>query len=114
MPTSSGFHVGNHALSRRQARKMSRRFADVGVGIPAARLREIASGAPSASAELMDVNFALAATEMKRRERVSKLKRHRRRVVYWLIVGGMVLVALNLLLCMTFGFIILALHESPW
>lgn len=93
---------------------MSRQFAGVGVGIPAARLREIAAGAPHSSDELVDVNFALAAVEMKRQERIATVKRNQRRVVYWLIVGGMVLAALNLLLCLTFGFIILAMHESPW
>lgn len=93
---------------------MSRRFADVGVGIPAARLQEIAAGAPHSSDELVDVNFALAATEMKRQERRAKFKRNQRRALYWFIVGGMVLAALNLLLCMTYGFIVLALHESPW
>lgn len=108
------FHLQDQALSRRQARQMSRRFADVGVGIPATRLREIAAGSPVGSEELVDVNFALAATEMKRQERVAKFKRSRRRAVYWVIVAGMILAALNLLLCMTFLFIILALHESPW
>jgi len=93
---------------------MSRRFAEVGVGIPAARLREIAAGAPSASEELIDVTFALAATEMKRQERVAKFKRRRRRAMHWLIAAGMVLAALNLLLCMTYGFVTLVLHESPW
>jgi hypothetical protein len=101
-------------LSRRQARRMSRQFADVGVGIPAARLREIAAGAPYASEEMMNVNFALTASEMKRQERRARFRRNQRRLVYWLIVAGMVLAALNLLLCMTFGFIALALHESPW
>ncbi|MGH3971557.1 MAG: hypothetical protein ACRDTV_26550, partial [Mycobacterium sp.] len=99
---------------RRRARKMSRRFAGVGVGIPAARLREIAAGAPFASDEQVSVSFALAATELKREERIAKLQRRRRRAIYWLIVAGMVLAALNLLLCMTYVFIVLALHESPW
>lgn len=93
---------------------MSRRFADVGVGIPAARLREIAAGAPSASDELVNINFALAATEIKREERIAKFKRRRRRAIYWLLVAGMVLAALNLLFCMTYVFVILALHDSPW
>ncbi|MGH3961197.1 hypothetical protein [Mycobacterium sp.] len=93
---------------------MSRQFAGVGVGIPAARLREIAAGAPCASDEFVNVNFAIVATETKREERIAKFKRSRRRAVYWLIVSGMVLAALNLLLCMTYVFIILALHDSPW
>jgi hypothetical protein len=107
-------HIPDQVLSRRRARQMSRRFAGVGVGIPAARLREIAAGAPSASEELMDFNFALAATELKRQERMAKFKRSRRRAIHWLIVAGMVLAALNLLLCMTYGFVTLVLHESPW
>ncbi|MBV9319606.1 MAG: hypothetical protein JO106_06795 [Mycobacterium sp.] len=91
---------------------MSRRFAEVGVGIPAARLQQIAAGAPFASDELVDVNFALCATEIKRQERRAKLKRSQRRATQWLIVAGLVLAALNLLLCMAYVFISLALHES--
>ncbi len=91
---------------------MSRRFAGVGVGIPATRLRQIAAGAPFASEELVDVKFALWAAELKRQERHAQLKRAQRRVVHWLIVGGLVLAALNLLLCMAYVFVSLALHES--
>ena len=91
---------------------MSRRFADVGVGIPAARLQQLAAGAPFASDELVDVNFALCATEIKRQERRAKWKRSQRRATQWLIVAGLVLAALNLLLCMAYVFISLALHES--
>lgn len=109
-----GIDVDDQVLSRRRARRMSRRFADVGVGIPAARLRAIAAGAPPASDELVAVNFAFAATETMRQERIAKFKRRRRRFIYWLIVAGMVLAALNLLLCMTYVFVILALHEPPW
>lgn len=105
--------VRDQVLSRRRARRMSRRFAGVGVGIPAARLQQIAAGAPFAFDELVDVNFALCATEIKRQERRAKLKRGRHRATHWLIVAGLVLAALNLLLCMAYLFIILALHESP-
>ena len=92
---------------------MSRRFAGVGVGIPAARLQQIAEGASFASDELVDFEFALCATELKREERRAKLKRSQRRAAHWLIVAGLVLAALNLLLCMAYLFISLALHESP-
>ncbi|HYB39350.1 MAG TPA: hypothetical protein VEF72_28925 [Mycobacterium sp.] len=93
---------------------MSRRFAGVGVGIPAARLQKIAAGAPAESNELVDVNFALAATEIKREERRAKLKRSQRRGIRWLMVAGLVLVALNLLLCMAYAFVSMALHEWPF
>lgn len=93
---------------------MSRRFAGVGVGIPAARLQEIAAGAPVASDELVEVNFALAATEIKREERRAKLKRSQRRGIRLLMVVGLVLVALNVLLCMAYLFVSLALHEWPF
>lgn len=106
--------VRDQALSRRRARQMSRRFAGVGVGISAARLQKIAAGAPVESNELVDVNFALAATEIKREERRAKLKRSQRRGIRWLMVAGLVLVALNLLLCMAYAFVSMALHEWPF
>jgi hypothetical protein len=93
---------------------MSRRFAGVGVKIPAARLRQITAGAPCASDEFVDVNFALAATAMKREQRLARVKRSQRRVTRWLLVAGLVLAALNVLVCMGLAFISLALHESPW
>lgn len=91
---------------------MSRRFAGVGVGIPAMRLQQIAAGAPFSSHELVDVNFALCVTEIQRDERRAKWKRGRRRATQWLIVAGLILAALNLLLCMAYVFVSLALHES--
>jgi hypothetical protein len=93
---------------------MSQRFAGVGVGIPAARLQAISAGAPAASDELVSVDFALAAIEIKREERLAKLKRRQRRGIRWLIVAGLVLVALNLLLCMAYLFVGLTLHDWPF
>ncbi|ORV18507.1 hypothetical protein AWB95_03225 [Mycobacterium celatum] len=114
MPASSNLWDGGHAsLSRRRARRMSRRFAGVGVGIPASRLQEIAAGAPFLSDELVDVNFALTATEIMRQQRHAKLRRRRRDVIHWLIVAGLVLASLNLLMCMAYVFITLVMHESP-
>src|ERR1700738_2282199 len=86
-------------LGRRQASRMSRHFAGVGIGIPAARLREIAAGAPVDSDEWVDVIFGLTASERKREERLAMIARSRRRATYWLIVAAMVLVALSALLC---------------
>src|SRR5574337_766957 len=103
----------DRVLGRWWARRMSRRFAGVGVNIPAARLREMMAGAPLASDESIDVNFALAATEIKREQRLARLKRTQRRAVQWLIIAGVVLAALNLLICMGYVFVSLALHELP-
>ncbi|ORB16305.1 hypothetical protein BST37_07060 [Mycobacterium noviomagense] len=104
----------DQVLSRRRARQMSRRFADVGVGIPAVRLQAIAAGAPAASSELVDVQFALAASQIQREERVAKFHRTRRRGIQCLLVAGLILAALNLLLCMAYVFISLVLHEPPF
>lgn len=109
-----GRNGGEQRLSRIRARRMSRRFADVGVGIPAARLREISAGAPFVSDEFVDLNFALTAIDIKRQQRRTKLKRTKSRAIRCLIVAGLILAALNLLLCMAFVFVSLALHESPF
>lgn len=90
---------------------MSRRFAGVGVQIPAARLRQMSSGAPPASSESVDYSFALAATEIIREQRLARARRNRRRLVHALIVAGLMLAALNLLICIGYLFIRLALHE---
>jgi hypothetical protein len=106
--------AGDRVLSRRRARRLSRRFADVGVGIPAVRLQEIAAGAPIASEELVNVRFALTATEIQRAERLAKFKRRRRVGIRFLIVAVLILSALNLLLCMAYVFIGLVLHQAPF
>jgi hypothetical protein len=90
---------------------MSRRFAGVGVQIPAARLRKMMTGAPLASAESIDYTFALAATAIQREQRMARAQRNRRRLVHALIVAGLMLAALNLLICMGYVFVSLALHE---
>jgi hypothetical protein len=104
----------DRALTRGQARRMSRRFEDVGVVIPAIRLRQISAGARAGEAELTDVTFAIAATEIQREERLAKLKRNQRRLVRWLMVAGLVLLLLNALLCMAYVFFSMALHAYPY
>lgn len=101
-------------LGRRQALRMSRHFAGVGVRIPAARLREIASGGPVDTDELVDVIFGLTASEIKREERLAKFARRRRRGMHLLVVAGMILVVLNVLLCMACVLFTLAQHASPF
>lgn len=99
-------------VGRWGARRMSRRFAGVGVQIPAARLREMTAGAPQAAAESVDYMFALVATATKREQRLARAQRNRRRLVHALIVAGLMLAALNLLICMGYVFVSLALHEA--
>ena len=101
-------------LGRRQARRMSRRFATVGVGIPPARLREMAAGAPAADDELTDVNFAFVATEIERAQRHAKFVHCQRCAVWLLVVTGTVLLMLTVLICMAYGMISLAEHTSPY
>ena len=109
-----GNDLGLGSLGRRQALRMSRHFADVGVGIPAARLREISSGAPVGADEWVDVMFGLAASEIKREQRVARFARSRRRGTQWFLVLVMVLVALNVLFCMACILFALTQHASPF
>jgi hypothetical protein len=102
----------DRTLGRRQARRMSRRFARVGVGIPPARLREIAAGADPVSDEATDVRFALAATEMQREQRAARFKRSKKRGIQLLIVAGLILATLNLIACAVYIFVSVLLHES--
>lgn len=106
-------HARDQVLSRRRARRMSRHFAVVGVGIPAVRLQEIAAGRSLASDDLVNVSFALVANEVMREERLAKFKRGRRRATRWLIFAGATLASLSALCCIVFAFVSLALYESP-
>ncbi|MBU9762629.1 hypothetical protein FR943_02015 [Mycobacterium sp. TNTM28] len=103
----------DHRLSRRQARRMSRRFAGVGVGIAAARLREISAGAPAAESELTDVEFAFVAGEFMDDERHAKHKRGKQRFTSWFVVAAMTLVVLGSLLCTVVLLLSLMLRTSP-
>jgi hypothetical protein len=104
----------DRVLTRWQARRLSRRFCDVGVQIPATRLQQIAAGASADDDELVDVSFALTATELQREERHAKLKRTQRRAVRWLMVAGLTLLVLNSLLCVAYLLLGLAWQASPY
>ena len=93
---------------------MSRRFARVGVGIPPARLREIDGGAVTVPDEMVNVEFALVATALQHEKRVARFERSKRRGIQWLIVTGLMVAALNLLVCMIYVFISVLLHELPF
>ena len=92
-------------------RRLSRRFAAVGVDISAGRPREIAAGDPTTDDELVDVSFALVATATLAEDRRAQHGRSRRRVLRWLMVAGAILVALNLLACL--GFVLFLLTQHP-
>jgi hypothetical protein len=104
----------DRALTRRQARQLSRRFDGVGVAIPAMRLRQIAAGASVGEDELTNVSFAITATEIQREQRHAKLKRSQHQAMHWLIVAGLTLLVLNALLTMAYLFFSLALHAAPY
>ena len=105
--------VRNQVLGRWQARRLSRRFARVGVTTRPQRLRQMLTGAPVADDEVVDVNFALIATQLKREQLVAKFERLKRRGTRSLIFVGLVLVTLNFLLCMAYALFSLTLEASP-
>jgi hypothetical protein len=105
--------VRKQVLGRRQARRLSRRFARVGVATPPQRLQQMLAGAPVADDEVTDVNFALIATQLRHEQLVAKIARLKRRGTRSLIFVGLVLVTLNFLLCMAYAMFSLTLEASP-
>jgi hypothetical protein len=101
-------------LTRRQARRLSRRCDGVGVTISATRLRQLAAGANAGDDELTDVGFALTVTEIQREQRHAKLKRCKRRAVHCLIVAGLGLLLLTSLLSMAYLFLSVTLDVAPF
>jgi hypothetical protein len=99
-------------LGRSQARRLSRRFARVGVEIPPLRLREMLAGAPVADDEMTSVNFALIAIQINREKRLAKLEHLRRRFGHALISVGLAIVALNFLVCIAYLFFSLTQQAS--
>lgn len=105
-------------LGRRQARRLSRHFALVGVHIPAARLQQLITGPPAAAAaaaadkELTDVNFALIATRYNSEKKTAKTARLQRRCKNAMICAGLVLVALNFLICLAYAFFCATQHAT--
>jgi len=106
--------LGHRSVSRRQSRRMSRRFEAVGVGITPERIREISMGRPASEDELVDVGFALTVTGLLDEQRRSKRVRAQRRYTRWLTVVAGVVVALNILVCMALVLFILTQHTSPY
>lgn len=84
------------------------------MGIAAARLREIAAGAPAGDAELTDVEFALLAGELRHEQRLAAIARGKRRCMRWLVTAIMGLVMLGSLLCVTWLMLSLMVHTAPF
>ncbi|WP_241010841.1 hypothetical protein [Mycobacterium camsae] len=103
---------GQH-LGRRQARRLSRRFAHVGVHIPATRLQQLVTGTPVADRELTDVNFALIATHYMREQKAARTTHVQRRCRHAAVCAGLILVALNFLFCLAYLFFTLTQHAAP-
>ena len=110
---SHRFQVRNQVLGRRQARRLSKRFARVGVDTPPERLRLVLAGGPVAAAEVADVNFAFIAIQLRREQLAAKYKRMKRRGARSVIFVGLVLVTLNFLFCMAYALFSLTLEASP-
>lgn len=93
---------------------MSRRFAEVGVGIAPERIREISMGRPATEDELVDVGFALTVTQLLNEKRRSKRGKTQRRCARGLMVIAGTVVALNVLLCLGLVLFLLTQHTSPY
>ena len=103
----------NQIAGRRQTRRLSRRFARVGVRTPPDRLRVMLAGSPVANAAVADFNFALIATQLKREQFSARVQRMKRRGTRSLLFVGLVLVTLNFLFCMAYALFSLTLEASP-
>jgi len=110
---SQRFQLRNQILSRRQARRLSRRFARVGVNTSPERLRQMLAGVPVADGEAADVSFAFIAARLRREQLSAKFKRLKRRGARSLIFVGLVLVTLNFLFCMAYALFSLTLEAGP-
>lgn len=106
--------LADRSCSRRQAKRLSRQFAEVGVDVSPDRLRQISMGGPTSEAELIDINFALTASQLLSEKRRAKRGRAHRHYTHSLIVLGAVVVALNLLLCLGLVMFVLTQHTSPY
>lgn len=84
------------------------------MGIAAARLRELADGAPAAAGELEDVEFAFFATKLRHDEQLAKVRRGKAACVSCLITAGVGVLMLIWLISMVLLLFSLMLHTSPY
>lgn len=105
--------ASDHVVGRWQARRLSRRFARVGVSTSPDRLRQMLAGSPVAQAEVCDFDFARIAAQFKRDQFRARVRRVKRRGARSLLFVGMVLVTLNFLFCMAWALFNLTLDAAP-
>lgn len=113
MSAPSRLGLAGAPVSRRRLRRLSRQFAAVGVEMSAARLAQIAAGAPAGEHEAFDIAFAETAIRLRRDDRRTKRLRAQRRCAHLLVVAGAIVVALGVLVCIGLGFFLLAAHPTP-
>ena len=117
--TPRGHHRGqllrasDQVVGRWQARRLSRRFARVGVSTSPDRLRQMLAGSPVAQAEVCDFDFARIAAQFERDQFRARVRRVKRRGARSLLFVGMVLVTLNFLFCMAWALFNLTLDAAP-
>ncbi|HWF28445.1 MAG TPA: hypothetical protein VG327_08715, partial [Mycobacterium sp.] len=100
-------------VGRRGARRLCKRFAQVGVKTRPERLQQMLAGVPGADGEVTDVRFALIASQISREARAAKLKRLQKRGTRSLLFAGLVLVVLNFLFCVAYVLLNLAQQATP-
>lgn len=105
--------ASDQVVGRWQARRLSRRFARVGVSTSPDRLRQMLAGSPVAQAEVCDFDFARIAAQFKRDQFRARVRRVKRRGARSLLFVGMVLVTLNFLFCMAWALFNLTLDAAP-
>jgi hypothetical protein len=71
------------------------------------------AGSPAGYAEVADFNFAVIATQFKRDQLRTRVRRMKRRGARTLLVVGMVIVTLNFLFCMAWALFNLTLEAAP-
>jgi hypothetical protein len=100
-------------LGRARARRLCKRFAEVGIVTRPERLQQMLAGVPVADDEATNVGFALIATQFNHDARVAKLKDLQRRATLSLMFAGLILVVLNFLFCLAYVLLNLAQQATP-
>jgi hypothetical protein len=100
-------------LGRREARRVCRRCARVGVETRPERLQAMLAGVPVADDEFTDAYFALIVTQINAERRAAKFKGLCRRGTHSLIFAGLVLVVLNFLFCIAYLLLNLTEQAPP-
>jgi hypothetical protein len=110
---SHQLHTRYQILGHRRARRMSQRFARVGIEAPPVRLQQMLAGMPVTQDEATDIQFALIATQMERDDRSAKFKRLQRQGTRSMLFAGLILLVLNFLFCVAYVMLNLTDQAPP-